>query len=156
MAGLALQAALVAHVRDLGLDIEDIGVDSPEEAAAAGVDCSDVAETLARGIAGGRWTRGILICGTGIGMAIAASKVPGFRAAQVHDVYSAERARRATTPRSWSWGPGDRRRAGEDRGHGVPRLGVRRWRLDPEGGKLKAIDGTLEASQCPSVSHPLP
>lgn len=94
-AGVSLKAALVAHVRELGLEIEDIGVDSPVAAAAAGVDYPDVAETLARGIANGRWTQGILVCGTGIGMAIAANKVPGVRAAQAHDVYSAERARKS-------------------------------------------------------------
>nr|WP_281273690.1 RpiB/LacA/LacB family sugar-phosphate isomerase [Biomaibacter acetigenes] len=43
----------------------------------------------------GDYDRGILICGTGIGMAIVANKVPGVRAAQCHDVYSAERARKS-------------------------------------------------------------
>jgi ribose 5-phosphate isomerase B len=94
-AGLALKGALIAHIRDLGLEVEDIGVDSPAQAAAGEVDYPDVAEALARGIAAGRWTRGILVCGTGIGMAIAANKVPGVRAAQAHDVYSAERARKS-------------------------------------------------------------
>jgi ribose 5-phosphate isomerase B len=94
-AGIALKAALVDHVRQLGMAIEDIGVESPEAAAADGTDYPDVAERLARGIAAGAWTRGILVCGTGIGMAIAANKVPGVRAAQAHDVYSAERARRS-------------------------------------------------------------
>ena len=94
-AGIALKEALVAHVRELGLQIDDIGVASPEAAAADGTDYPDVAERLARGIAAGIWTRGILVCGTGIGMAIAANKVPGVRAAQAHDVYSAERARKS-------------------------------------------------------------
>jgi len=94
-AGIPLKAALVAHVRDLGMEIEDIGVESPEAAAADGTDYPDVAERLARGIATGAWTHGILVCGTGIGMAIAANKVPGVRAAQAHDVYSAERARKS-------------------------------------------------------------
>ena len=43
----------------------------------------------------GKHQRGILICGTGIGMAIVANKVPGIRAAQCHDTYSAERARKS-------------------------------------------------------------
>lgn len=94
-AGIALKAALVAYLRDLGLDIDDIGVESPETAAASETDYPDVAERLARGIVAGSWTRGILVCGTGIGMAIAANKVPGVRAAQAHDVYSAERARKS-------------------------------------------------------------
>ena len=94
-AGLSLKSVLVAHVTAAGLAIDDIGVDSPDQAASAGIDYPDVAETLARGIIQGRWTRGILVCGTGIGMAIAANKVPGIRAAQAHDVYSAERARKS-------------------------------------------------------------
>lgn len=94
-AGIDLKRALVEHVRSLGFAVDDIGVESPEAAAAAGVDYPDVAERLALGIAAGQWGRGILVCGTGIGMAIAANKVPGVRAAQAHDVYSAERARKS-------------------------------------------------------------
>lgn len=94
-AGIELKRILAGHVRDLGFTVEDIGVETPEAAAAAGTDYPDVAETLARGIAAGSWDRGILVCGTGIGMAIAANKVPGVRAAQAHDVYSAERARKS-------------------------------------------------------------
>lgn len=94
-AGIALKEALIAHVRSMGLEIDDIGVSSPEAAAADQTDYPDVAERLARGIVAGSWTQGILVCGTGIGMAIAANKVPGVRAAQAHDVYSAERARKS-------------------------------------------------------------
>ena len=46
-------------------------------------------------VAAGQYTRAILMCGTGIGMAISANKVPGVRAAQAHDAYSAERARKS-------------------------------------------------------------
>jgi ribose 5-phosphate isomerase B len=94
-AGVELKRAIVESLRGLGFSVDDIGVASPEEAAAAGIDYPDIAERLARGIAAGQWDRGILICGTGIGMAIAANKVPGVRAAQAHDVYSAERARKS-------------------------------------------------------------
>lgn len=52
----------------------------------------DIAVTVARAIKDGKHDRGILLCGTGIGMAISANKVPGIRAAQAHDTYSAERA----------------------------------------------------------------
>jgi len=54
-----------------------------------------VAERVARGVTGGQAERGILICGTGIGMSITANKVPGVRAALCHDTYSAERARKS-------------------------------------------------------------
>lgn len=55
-------------------------------------DYPQIAATVAHGIKEGEIQRGILFCGTGIGMAIAANKVKGIRAAQAHDVYSAERA----------------------------------------------------------------
>ena len=93
--GLDLKRALFEHVQALGFSIEDVGIHSAESAASAEIDYPDVAERLARGVAGGMWDRGILVCGTGIGMAIAANKVPGVRAAQAHDVYSAERARKS-------------------------------------------------------------
>ncbi len=59
------------------------------------VDYPDIAEKVALDVATGNSERGILICGTGIGMAISANKVPGIRAAQAHDTYSAERARKS-------------------------------------------------------------
>ena len=55
----------------------------------------DVAERVAQAVASGQYERGLLVCGTGIGMAITANKVPGIRAAQCHDTYSAERARKS-------------------------------------------------------------
>ncbi len=55
------------------------------------------AERAASAIADGSFERGILFCGTGIGVAISANKVPGIRAAQAHDTYSAERAAKSNT-----------------------------------------------------------
>ncbi|BDG01302.1 RpiB/LacA/LacB family sugar-phosphate isomerase [Anaeromyxobacter oryzae] len=55
----------------------------------------DVAFAVAEQVAAGMFERAILLCGTGIGMAICANKVPGVRAAQAHDAYSAERAARS-------------------------------------------------------------
>jgi RpiB/LacA/LacB family sugar-phosphate isomerase len=55
----------------------------------------DVAERVARSVADQSFDQGILVCGTGIGMAITACKVPGVRAALCHDTYSAERARKS-------------------------------------------------------------
>ena len=55
----------------------------------------DIAFNLASAIREGEFERGLLFCGTGIGMAIVANKVPGVRAAQCHDIYSAERARKS-------------------------------------------------------------
>jgi ribose 5-phosphate isomerase B len=55
----------------------------------------DVAFAVAEQVAAGRFERAILMCGTGIGMAISANKVPGVRAALAHDTFSAERARKS-------------------------------------------------------------
>ena len=55
----------------------------------------DVAERVAIAVANEGYDRGILVCGTGIGMAITACKIPGIRAALCHDTYSAERARKS-------------------------------------------------------------
>jgi ribose 5-phosphate isomerase B len=80
---LATQTAVNANVLDFG-------VHSPQP-----VDYPDIAIQVAEAIAAGSCDRGILLCGTGLGMAIAANKVAGIRAATCHDVYSAERAQRS-------------------------------------------------------------
>ena len=73
------------------IEVTDFGVpnvDDPEY-------YPDVAERVARAVAEEGFDRGILMCGTGLGMAMTASKVPGIRAATCHDSYSAERARKS-------------------------------------------------------------
>jgi ribose 5-phosphate isomerase B len=72
------------------VEIIDFGIDGSNP-----VDYPDIAEKVAIEVSQGECDRGILICGTGIGMAIAANKVPGIRAAQVYDIYSAERSRKS-------------------------------------------------------------
>jgi ribose 5-phosphate isomerase B len=86
--GLPLKQEISAYLCLLGYEIEDIGVqeDTP-------VDYPDIAAALAEMVAQKQYDRGILICGTGAGMAIAANKVPGVRAVCVQDPYTAERAR---------------------------------------------------------------
>jgi ribose 5-phosphate isomerase B len=64
----------------------------------------DVAYSLAMAIKDGTHERGILLCGTGIGMAIVANKVPGIRAAQCHDTFSAERARKSNNAQVMTMG----------------------------------------------------
>jgi len=86
--GAALRDDLITYIKDLGHDIIDVGLED-------GDDYPDVAERLAQRIAAGETDRGILICGTGLGMAITANKVPGVRAATCHDPYSAERVRKS-------------------------------------------------------------
>lgn len=88
--GFALKEVVKHHLQDLGVEVVDYGCSSPDP-----VDYPDVANALAQDIAAHKAERGILICGTGIGMAITANKIPGVRAAQAHDTYSAERARKS-------------------------------------------------------------
>ncbi|MEG0498128.1 MAG: ribose 5-phosphate isomerase B [Carnobacterium sp.] len=78
---------LKEYIHSLGHEVEDYGCYSIED-----VDYPGIAFKVSQGVLDKKVERGILICGTGIGMAIAANKVPGIRAAQVHDPYSAERA----------------------------------------------------------------
>ena len=89
--GYHLKEELKQYLEELGREVMDLGTGSAD----LPVDYPDVAEALARRIAAGESDRGILICGTGIGMAIVANKVPGVSAACAHDPYSAERARKS-------------------------------------------------------------
>lgn len=73
------------------IEIVDVGVDSENDPELY----PNVAERVALEVAEGNCERGVILCGTGLGMAITANKVPGIRAATCHDVYSAERARKS-------------------------------------------------------------
>lgn len=86
--GIHLKTAIVAHLKDLGHEVVDYGTDSSESC-----DYPLIALPLAKDVAAGDLALGILICGTGIGIGIAANKVPGVRAALCHDTFSAHAAR---------------------------------------------------------------
>ena len=88
-AAVDFKNTIVAFLRDKGYDVEDAGLGDAKDDTAYAL----VAERVARKVLDGEpGVRGILFCGTGIGMAIAANKVPGIRAATIHDAFSAERA----------------------------------------------------------------
>ena len=89
-AGFELKEKIVEYLLSLGHAVKDYGVFDTQP-----VLYPDIALQVAQGVAAGEHARGILICGTGIGMAITANKVPGIRAAVCHDPYSAERSRRS-------------------------------------------------------------
>jgi len=82
-----LKEAIKKQLETLGCQWQDYGSDDPIYA--------NVAIRVAEAVAAGKHDRGILLCGTGIGMSIAANKVPGAYAALVADAYSAERARKS-------------------------------------------------------------
>ena len=79
-----LKQAIIKHLAQLGYECEDYGSDDPIYA--------NVAFDVAEAVAAGKHDRGILMCGTGIGMSIAANKVPGAYAALCSDAYSTERS----------------------------------------------------------------
>lgn len=86
--GNNLRQEIIQLLEELGLSYEDFGPNSNDS-----VDYPDFAMPVAEGVANGNFDRGILICGTGIGMSIAANKVKGIRCALVHDVFSAKATR---------------------------------------------------------------
>jgi ribose 5-phosphate isomerase B len=87
--GLGVKQRIVPLLQQLGHDVSDLG---PE--GSGSVDYPDYALQVAEAVGQGRVERGILICGTGIGMCIAANKVRGARAAPCHDSITAELSRR--------------------------------------------------------------
>jgi len=87
-AGFPLKEAIKRALPAMGAEVEDLGTGSADS-----VDYPDFAAPIARGVASGAYDRGILVCGTGIGMAMAANKVAGVRAAPVGDVVTARLSR---------------------------------------------------------------
>ncbi|HBA71402.1 MAG: ribose 5-phosphate isomerase B [Geobacteraceae bacterium GWC2_55_20] len=86
--GLNLKTALNSYLTRRGYEVTDAGTDSD-----ASVDYPDFGQKVAEAVIAGQAELGILICGTGIGMSIAANKIPGIRAALVTDVFMARMAR---------------------------------------------------------------
>ncbi len=86
--GCELKVPVITAIMDLDHFVHDFGCFTEDA-----VDYPDIAEKVAEGIIKGEFDMGILICGTGIGMCIAANKVRGIRAAQCYDVFTAHRAR---------------------------------------------------------------
>lgn len=86
--GFNLKKDIVNLLEELGHEYKDFGTHSAES-----IDYPDVAIPVAEAVADGEFDRGILICGTGIGIGIAANKVKGIRAALVHDSFSAKATR---------------------------------------------------------------
>jgi ribose 5-phosphate isomerase B len=88
-AGYRLKGTLARDLEEMGYDVLDLGTDSEESC-----DYPDYALAVAEAVSGGEADRGILICGTGAGMAMVANKVPGIRAAACNEEYTAEFTRR--------------------------------------------------------------
>ncbi len=86
--GLSLKRSIINLITELGHGYEDFGCYNE-----TAVDYPDIARRVTEAVVGGKFDHGILICSTGIGMSIAANKVPGVRAALCHSTFTARRAR---------------------------------------------------------------
>ncbi|HUZ45305.1 MAG TPA: ribose 5-phosphate isomerase B [Terriglobia bacterium] len=84
-AGFPLKEDVAKALRKLGQDVLDLGAHRPEPSD----DYPDFARAVGKAIVDGQADRGILICGSGVGVSVAANKMPGIRAAICHDTYSA-------------------------------------------------------------------
>ena len=89
-AAYSLKVEIMKHLENTGVAYEDFGAEAGEI-----ILYPDVAVNVAEAVARGEFERGILVCGTGIGMAMTANKVPGIRAAVCHDPFSTERSRKS-------------------------------------------------------------
>src|SRR5438874_12936511 len=87
-AGYGLKDLLVAKLRELGDEVVDLGTNTD-----ASVDYPSYGAEVGRHVVAEPGTRGVVVCGTGIGISIAANKIPGVRCALVHDSFTAELAR---------------------------------------------------------------
>jgi RpiB/LacA/LacB family sugar-phosphate isomerase len=87
-AAVAAKQVVIDELRDAGLDVRDVGASSDQS-----VDYPDYAAAVAEAVSSGEAERGVLLCGSGIGMSIVANKFDGVRAALVHDVQTAELSR---------------------------------------------------------------
>ena len=87
-AAYEMKEALKAHLKERGYEVKDFGTDSD-----VSCDYPDFAKAVAHAVADGEAEQGVLVCGTGIGMSIAANKVKGIRAAVVGDAFSAKATR---------------------------------------------------------------
>ena len=86
--GFAMKEDILSHLKAKGIDVEDLGCYTE-----ASVDYPVYADKVCKGIQSGTYERGILVCGTGVGMSIAANKYPGIRASLCSDCYSAQMTR---------------------------------------------------------------
>src|SRR5947209_19287622 len=98
--GVELKNTLVQHLREKGCEVKDMGVNDTSP-----VDYPDIAVTVAEAVSRGEYERGILVCGTGAGMAITANKLPGVRAVSVNAPCTAWRAMASNNAQAITLGP---------------------------------------------------
>jgi len=97
--GFELKNIIIEFLKEQNVEYEDFGTKTSDP-----VDYPDIAKKVAIAVTQGKFSRGILICGTGLGMDIAANKVRGIRATVCHDLYSAERSRKSNNAQIMTMG----------------------------------------------------
>jgi ribose 5-phosphate isomerase B len=88
-AGYQMKEKVIAYLRERGVEVEDVGTHGEES-----VDYTDFGKKVAKKVSDANFDRGILICGTGLGMSMVANRFPGVRAALANDLFSAIMSRR--------------------------------------------------------------
>ncbi len=142
--GFELKNLILDTLTDLGHEVIDLGCNSPES-----VDYPDFAEKVARGVSDGSFDRGVLVCGTGIGMSISANKFPNVRAALCHNLFTARLSREHNDANLLAMG-------GRVIGTGIAKEMVKVWmETEFEGGrhekrvnKIKVFDESM-VKKCP-------
>lgn len=86
--GYNLKPVLIEYLQNKGIEYKDFGTFSSDS-----IDYNEFGQKVAEAVASGEFDKGIIICGTGIGMSIVANKVKGIRCAHCHDVFSAKMTR---------------------------------------------------------------
>ncbi len=133
-AGFGLKSKLVALLRELGDEVEDLGTDSADS-----VDYPDFGAKVGRAVAADPDAKGLLVCGTGIGIAMAANKIPGVRAAVVTDDFTAAATRAHNDANVISFGE-------RVVGPGVAERALKTFRDTPfEGGRHERRVGKINA-----------
>lgn len=136
--GYDLKEAVKTHIEALGHEVEDFGCHHCAE-----TDYPDVAAKVGKSIQQGDNERGILICGTGIGVAITANKLKGIRAALAHDYYSAERAQLSNNAQILTMGMG-----AQIIGIEVAKKNVEAYlNVSWEGGSQRKVDKIVQVEQ---------
>lgn len=136
-AGFSLKKEVETALKDLGVTYEDFGSFNEDSC-----DYADFAKPVAQQVANGSYDRGILICGTGIGMSMTANKVNGIRCALVHDCFSAKATRQHNDANILAMGE-------RVVGPGLAKEIVRTWfDTDFEGGRhQRRIDKIMELEE---------
>ena len=96
--GLNLKNKVVEHLKEIGYEVEDVGTYTTES-----VDYPIYAKKVAHAVADGKYEKGIIICGTGIGVSIVANKVKGIRASLCGDTFSAKATRNIIIQIFYAW-----------------------------------------------------